>query len=90
MTVTVLVLSVDEAGHLETCLPAIVGQEGANVVVVDNACTDSTVEVAEGHGAKVLRLARRVNYAAAINSAVGATGGDEVLLLNADCTVQPG
>lgn len=89
MDVTVLVLSVDEAPLLEACLPAIGGQ-GAHVVVVDDACTDGTVEVAERHGADVLRLTRRLSYAAAINRAIGATGGDAVLLLNADCVVQEG
>ncbi|MFL5844146.1 MAG: glycosyltransferase family 2 protein [Solirubrobacteraceae bacterium] len=89
-SVTVLVLSVDEDDDLRTCLPAIVGQVGADVVVVDNACTDSTPEVAEELGAKVLRLAHRLSYAAALNVAIGATGGDHVLLLNADCVVAPG
>lgn len=88
--VTVLVLSVDEAGHLEACLPAIVGQDGADVVVVDNACTDSTPEVAEHCDARVLRLAHRLSYAAALNVAIGATGGELVLLLNADCIAEPG
>jgi len=90
VTVTVLVLSVDEAEDLRTCLPAVVGQPDADVVVVDNACTDSTVEVAQECGARVLRLARRQSYAAALNSAIAATGGELVLLLNADCTVEPG
>lgn len=90
MTVTVLVLSVDEDEHLRSCLPAIVGQDGADVVVVDNACTDSTPEVAEELGARVLRLSHRLSYAAALNVAIGATGGELVLLLNADCVVDPG
>lgn len=90
MKVTVLVLSVDEDEHLRTCLPAIVGQEGADVVVVDNACTDSTPEVAEVLGARVLRLSSRMSYAAALNTAIGATGGELVLLLNADCIADPG
>ncbi|MCW2991001.1 MAG: glycosyl transferase [Solirubrobacterales bacterium] len=90
MSVTVLVLSVDEDEHLRACLPAIVGQDGADVVVVDNACTDSTPEVAEELGARVLRLAHRLSYAAALNVAIGATGGDLVLLLNADCVADPG
>ncbi len=88
-TVTVLVLSVDEDEHLRTCLPAIVGQDGADVVVVDNACTDSTPEVAEELGARVLRISHRTSYAGALNVAIGATGGELVLLLNADCIVDP-
>lgn len=88
--VTVLVLSVDEDEDLRACLPAVVGQDGCEVVVVDDACTDSTVEVAEEHGARVLRLSERVSYAAALNKAIGATTGELVLLLNADCVVEPG
>jgi len=86
---TVLVLSVDEAGLLESCLPAIVGQ-GPEVVVVDNACSDGTVEVAERCGARLLRLSRRMSYAAAINAGIAGTPGDAVLLLNADCVAAPG
>jgi GT2 family glycosyltransferase len=85
---TVLVLSVDESARLESCLPAIAGQ-GADVVVVDNACTDGTVEVAERCGARLLRLSHRMSYAAAVNAGIAATSGD-VLLLNADCVVSPG
>lgn len=88
--ITVLVLSVDEDDRLRTCLPAIVAEPGADVIVVDDACTDSTVEVAEELGAKVLRIAHRLGYAAALNVAIGATGGELVLLLNADCVIEPG
>ena len=90
MTTTVLLLSVDEAGLLAHSLPAAVAQEGADVVVVDNASTDLTGELAERHGARHLRLEGRVSYAAALNAALGQTGGDAVLLLNADCFLAPG
>jgi GT2 family glycosyltransferase len=84
---TVLVLSVDEAPLLEHCLPAAVAQDGADVLVIDNACTDATRSVAESHGARVLGLRERVSYAAAINAGILASEGDAVLLLNADCVL---
>ena len=84
---TVLVLSVDEAPLLEHCLPAAVAQDAADVLVIDNACTDSTRSVAEAHGARVLGLRERVSYAAAINAGILASEGDAVLLLNADCVL---
>ena len=90
MTTTVLMLSVDEADRLERSLPAAVGQEGASVVVVDNGCTDATAAVAGRHGARVLALGRRRPYAAAINAALAQTGGEAVLLLNADCVLDAG
>jgi GT2 family glycosyltransferase len=86
--VAAVVLSVDEAERLETCLPPLAA--AAVVVVIDNACTDATAEVAERHGARVLRLAERRSYAAAMNAGLAATRDAEaVLLVNADCVLEP-
>ncbi len=91
MNTTILLLSVDEAPMLERSLPAAVAQRpAAEVVVVDNACTDATPQLAELHGARRLALEPRRTYAAAVNAAIAATGGDAVLLLNADCFLRPG
>jgi GT2 family glycosyltransferase len=87
---TVLVLSVDEAHLLEHSLPAAVAQPAADVVVIDNASTDTTRSVAEACGARVLALRERVSYAAAINAGIVGTEGDAVLLLNADCVLDAG
>jgi len=89
VSTTILVLSVDEAERLEAALPAAVAQPGAEVVVIDNACADATGEVAQRHGARVVRLETRLPYAAAMNAGLRATGGDAVLLLNADCVLDP-
>jgi GT2 family glycosyltransferase len=75
---------------LEHSLPGALAQPDAEVVVIDNACTDQTVAVAERHRAGVLSLNPRRTYAAAINEAIAQTGGDAVLLLNADCFLEPG
>ena len=87
---TVLVLSVDEAPLLEHCLPAAVAQDGADVLVIDNACSDATRSVAEACGARVLGLRPRMSYAAAINRGILESEGDAVLLLNADCVLGDG
>jgi len=90
MTTTILLLSVDEADNLRHALPAALAQEQADVVVIDNASTDATGDLAREHGAEHLRLERRLSYCAAINAGIAATGGDAVLLLNADCFLAPG
>ncbi|PZR79750.1 MAG: hypothetical protein DLM65_09905, partial [Candidatus Aeolococcus gillhamiae] len=86
VNVTIILLSVDEAAMLERSLPAALVQEPApkEVVVVDNACTDATAELAARLGVRCIALAPRRTYAAAINEAVAGTEGDAVLLLNAD------
>jgi GT2 family glycosyltransferase len=71
-------------------LPAAAAQDGAEVVVIDNACTDGTPDLAERHGAQLVKLYPRVSYAQAINAGLARTGGDAVLLLNADCFLDPG
>ncbi|HTN23125.1 MAG TPA: glycosyltransferase, partial [Solirubrobacteraceae bacterium] len=87
---TILVLSVDEAHLLAHSLPAAAAQPGAELLVIDNACTDATRSVAEANGARVLGLRERVSYAAAINAGILATEGDAILLLNADCVLDAG
>ncbi|HEY1592854.1 MAG TPA: glycosyltransferase [Solirubrobacteraceae bacterium] len=86
-----LLLSVDEAPLLAHSLPAALAQEPRpDVVVVDNGSTDATAELAETHGAAYLWVEPRRTYAAAVNEAIARTGGDAVVLLNADCFVRPG
>lgn len=83
-------LSVDEAHLLERSLPAAVAQEGADVVVIDNACTDRTATLCEEHGVRRVALLERLSYAAAINTGLAATDAPAVLLLNADCVLDAG
>jgi GT2 family glycosyltransferase len=90
MSATILLISWDEAGLLRHSLPAAAEQEGAEVVVVDNASSDDTAEVAREHDARYERLERRLSYAALANEALRRSNGDAVLLLNADCFLEPG
>jgi GT2 family glycosyltransferase len=88
---TVLLMSVDEAPMLEHSLPAALSQEPRpEIVVIDNASSDGTGEVAARHGVRVLRFEERLSYAAALNRALRETDGEAVLFLNADCFLQPG
>jgi GT2 family glycosyltransferase len=85
-----LVLSVDEAERLRTCLPAL---EGTDVVVIDNASVDATADVAVEFAAKVVTLETRLSYAAAMNAGLRdelVRAADAVLLCNADCVLDAG
>lgn len=90
MRTTVLLMSADEAPLLRHSLPAALAQEGADVVVLDNGSSDDTAAVAREHGAACERLPERLSYARAMNEGLRRTGGDAVLLLNADCFLAPG
>ena len=46
--------------------------------------------MAREHGAEHLRLDQRVSWAAANNAGIAAAQGEAVLLLNADCFLEPG
>ena len=90
MRTAILVLSVDEAERLETCLPAAARQGADEIVVVDNGCIDATEEVAREY-ARVVRLPTRLTYAEAMNAGLRAVSdADAVLLLNADCVLEDG
>jgi N-acetylglucosaminyl-diphospho-decaprenol L-rhamnosyltransferase len=60
------------------------------VLVVDNASSDGTPEVARAHGARVLETGANLGFAGGCNAGVAATTAPLVLLLNPDCVVQPG
>jgi GT2 family glycosyltransferase len=89
VTTTIILISTDRAGELRHSLPAAMAQENAEVVVLDNASTDETAEIAASMGAKHLRLPERLSWAAANNAGIAAAEGDSVLLLNADCFLEP-
>src|SRR5205823_3379000 len=87
---TILMTSTGEAHLLRRSLPAALAQDDADVVVIDNGCSDDTSPFAEELGARVIRFAETTQYCAVTNAGIAATGGDAVLLLNADCFLEPG
>jgi GT2 family glycosyltransferase len=90
VSTTILLISQDRAHDLRYSLPAATAQPDAEVVVVDNASSDDTGKLAREHGAEHFHLKTRVSWAAANNAGIAAAQGDAVLLLNADCFLEPG
>jgi len=60
------------------------------VLVVDDASTDGTSDVARAAGARVLRMEEGGNPAAARNCGAAASTGDPIIFLDADCTPDAG
>ena len=90
MRASFLFLSTDEADLLRVALPAAAAEQPDEIVVVDNASSDDTGQVAGESAARVVRLDERASYSRAMNAGIGACSGDAVALLQADTFVAPG
>jgi GT2 family glycosyltransferase len=91
----VVVVTHDHAETLATCLAAVESLEPppARLVVIDNASTDGSAEIAEERSGDlattVVREERNTGFAAASNRGIAATSQPWVLLLNPDCAPRP-
>jgi N-acetylglucosaminyl-diphospho-decaprenol L-rhamnosyltransferase len=101
LRVAVVVITYNSSQDLETCLESIRergddGVEITDVVVVDNASSDDSVEIAgamPGLPMTVVRMAANLGYSAGFNAGVESLRSrppDAVLLLNPDCRVRAG
>ncbi len=90
LSLTVLVLTKNEARHIERCLASIAGL-AARVVVVDSGSTDATCALAAAAGAEVLSHPW-TNYATQFNWAIDQSdvATDWTMRLDADEVVLPG
>lgn len=92
---TVIILNWNGLRHLETSVPAALGQDYAagrfDVLVADNASADGSLEwLEERHPAvSVVRFPENLGYARAMNAAVKAARGDVVAFLNNDARPEP-
>jgi N-acetylglucosaminyl-diphospho-decaprenol L-rhamnosyltransferase len=59
----------------------------AELVVVDNASTDASVELARAAGARVVELPRNVGFGRGCNAGVEAASGEHILFVNPDVTL---
>ncbi|HEU5035710.1 MAG TPA: glycosyltransferase family 2 protein [Nocardioides sp.] len=99
--VAVLVITYNSADDLPSCLASLRdggadGVELTDVVVVDNASSDASTEIAkatDGLPVTVVQLLENAGYAAGVNAGIDSLRGrppEAVLLLNPDCRVRPG
>lgn len=90
--VSVIVPVRDDAANLELCLAALDASAHPDdeVVVVDDASSDHSSEVARRHGARLIRLGSRSGPAAARNRGAEAARHPYLFFVDADVCVQPG
>jgi GT2 family glycosyltransferase len=90
MTVSVIIVSFNAGADLERCLASLTSAPPAashEIIVVDNASTDDSVEVARAAGARIIRAGGNLGFARASNLGIRASRGVNLLLLNSDTVV---
>ena len=91
--VSVVIPNWNGAAHLPTCLGALRAQtfRDVEVIVVDNASTDDSVELLgrEYPEACVIRLDRNYGFTGACNTGLRAAQGEFLILLNNDTEAAP-
>ena len=95
MDLSVVVVTHFSRPHVAECLRALERARGGlamEVVVVDNASADGTVDEvrAQAPQARVIETGGNLGYAKAVNRGVRGTDGEFVLVLNPDCIVGEG
>ena len=95
MRLSVCIVSWNTCGYLRECLTSLLAYPPAGdeieVIVVDNASSDGSAEMAAGEFPSVILLAETTNlgYAEGNNLALERATGDALLLLNPDVVVYP-
>jgi rhamnosyltransferase len=86
-TVAVVIRTCNESELIGTCLDTLHGQQGSfdlDVLVVDSGSTDSTVEIAQKHRARVIELPPAgFDYSKSLNLGVENVRGEIVISLSA-------
>jgi len=86
--VSVVIPCLNEVNSLAHCVDKAMGAFrnaglSGEVVVADNGSTDGSVELAEGRGARVIRVAER-GYGAALRAGIAAARGPFIIMGDAD------
>ncbi len=93
--VSVLVVTLNGRAHLETCLPSLLAQDYPRdryeILVVDNASTDGSVELVRQQfsGVGIVAHRRNLGFAGAYHAAIPTARGELLAFLNNDTRVEP-
>lgn len=94
LPVSVVILSFNSACYLPVCLEEVSRSRGVEleVLVVDNASRDNSVELAKKHPAvtRVIETGRNLGCAGGNNVGWRAASHPYIVFLNPDCAVEPG
>ncbi len=94
LQLSIIIVNWNAGEYLQTCLHSLQANalpDGWEIIVVDNASTDSSIEAVKSAfpAVRLLRNQENVGFAAANNLALPLARGEFVLLLNPDTEVAP-
>ena len=87
---TTIIVTHNSALVLADCLAALAGCSAGQVLVVDNASSDNSVELARAAGAQVHELGYNLGFARAANHGARVAQSEFLCFLNPDCIVEAG
>ena len=91
--VSVTIVTYNSGRFIKRCLESVLAQSYPNreIIVVDNASTDGTVDILEQFEdrCRIIYNDENIGFAAAQNQAIAARRGDWVLTLNPDVLLLP-
>jgi GT2 family glycosyltransferase len=91
--VSVTIVTYNSGRFIKRCLESVLAQKGPQkeIIVVDNASTDGTIDILEQFDdrVRIIYNDENVGFAAAQNQAIRLTAGDWVLTLNPDVLLMP-
>jgi len=90
---SIVIVSFNARSDLQACLASLASHPPAvshEIVVVDNASTDGSVDAARAAGVRTISSEKNVGFAAANNVGIRATESELILLLNSDTIVPAG
>jgi GT2 family glycosyltransferase len=90
-SVSIVLVTWNSAPYLRRCLDGILQQtyRDRELIVVDNASTDTSVELVAPHATRVIRNDTNRGFSAAVNQGLAVATGEFLLLLNPDCYLLP-
>ena len=96
MILSIVIANWNTRGLIKQCVESVFNTTGSEpeyeIIVIDNASTDGSVEYLRSLGGKITLIENSVNegYAKACNAGIKAAAGKYVLLLGSDTIMKPG
>jgi N-acetylglucosaminyl-diphospho-decaprenol L-rhamnosyltransferase len=87
---TTIIVTHNSAAVLPDCLASLENGSAGSVLVVDNASSDNSVDLARAAGAEVHELSKNDGFARAANYGARAAQSPFLCFLNPDCIVEAG